>query len=124
MNTALWIIAGVLSAAFAASGLMKLTKDKASLVAGGQGWAEDVPGGLAKTIGALEVLAAIGLIVPALVDTATVLVPLAASGLVLLMLGAIVLHGRRRELMNIAVNVVLAGLALFVAVQRFGDYAL
>jgi uncharacterized membrane protein YphA (DoxX/SURF4 family) len=124
MGTALWIVTGLLAVAFAGAGLMKLTKDKADLVASGQGWAEDLPDGLVKGIGALEVLAAVGLVVPPLLDTAEVLVPLAAVGLVLLMLGAIVTHARRREFPNIVVNVVLAALALLLAVQRFGDRAL
>jgi uncharacterized membrane protein YphA (DoxX/SURF4 family) len=123
VNIALWIIAGVLAVAFAGAGLMKLTQDNAKLVASGQGWAEDLPANLVKAIGAVEVLAAVGLIVPPLIDTAEVLVPLAATGLVLLMLGAIVTHARRREVPNIAVNVVLAALSLFLAVQRFGTHA-
>jgi len=39
------------------------------------------------------------------------------------MVGAIVVHGRRKEYPNVAVNVVLLGLALFVAWGRFGAYA-
>ena len=122
MNTALWIIAGLLAVIYLGAGLMKLTKTKAALVQSGQGWAEDLPDGLVKLIGALEVLAAIGLILPALLDIATSLVPLAAVGLVLLMLGALVTHARRREFPNAAVNLVLACLALFLAVQRFGAH--
>ena len=71
----------------------------------------------------MEVLGAAGLVLPALVDTATVLVPLAASGLVLIMIGAAVTHARRGEYPNIAVNVVLGGLALFVAIERFDAYS-
>ena len=123
MSTALWIIAGTLAAVFAGVGLMKLVKDKPALVDSGQGWAQDMPGGLVKTIGALEVLAAIALIVPPLLGTAEILVPLAAAALVLLMLGAAGVHARRREIPNILGNVVLAGLALFLAVQRFGPHA-
>jgi uncharacterized membrane protein YphA (DoxX/SURF4 family) len=123
VNIALWIIAGLLAIAFAGAGLMKLTQDKAKLVDSGQGWAENQPANMVKAIGALEVLAAIGLVIPPLVNTTEVLVPLAATGLVLLMIGAIVTHARRREVPNIAVNVVLAGLALFLAVQRFGPHA-
>lgn len=55
--------------------------------ASGLGWAADFSPGTVKLIGQLEVLAAIGLIVPALLGVAPVLVPLAATGLVLLMVG-------------------------------------
>jgi hypothetical protein len=102
---------------------MKLTQPKPALVKAGQGWAEDVPDAGVKAIGALEILGAVGLVLPALLDTATVLVPLAAIGLAVLMLGAAVTHARRREYPNIAVNLVLAALALFVAVQRCGPHA-
>ncbi|MGY1883954.1 DoxX family protein [Blastococcus sp. SYSU DS0753] len=123
MNIALWIITALLAAVFLAVGLMKLTQPKPALVEAGQGWAEDVPDTGVKAIGALEVLGALGLILPALLDTATVLVPLAAVGLAILMLGAAVTHARRREYPNILANVILAALAIFVAVQRFGEYA-
>lgn len=123
MNTALWIIAAVLAVAFAGAGLLKVSQDKDTFVASGQAWAEDLPSGLVTTIGGLEVLAALGLVLPPLVGTAEVLTPLAASGLVLLMLGAVVTHGRRREFPNVAVNLVLAGLAVFLAVERFGPHA-
>ncbi|HEX9353566.1 MAG TPA: DoxX family protein [Streptosporangiaceae bacterium] len=84
MNIALWVIAGLLAVAFLASGAMKLTRPKEKLAASGMGWAEDFSAGTVKAIGTLEVLAAVGLILPAALDIAPVLVPLAAVGLVLL----------------------------------------
>lgn len=123
MNTALWIVAAVLAAAFAGSGLMKLFVPKDKLVTSGQGWAADVSQANIRLIGLVEVLGAVGLIVPALVHIAPVLVPLAAVGLVLVMVGAAVVHGRRGEIPNIAVNVVLLALAVFVAWGRFGPYS-
>lgn len=123
MDTAIWIVTALLAVAFAGAGVMKLTQPKPALVTAGQGWAEDFSDPGVKAIGALEVLGAVGLVLPALLDTATVLVPLAATGLALLMVGAAITHARRREYPNIAVNLVLAALAVFVAVQRFGAYA-
>jgi uncharacterized membrane protein YphA (DoxX/SURF4 family) len=119
----LWIIAGVLAVAFLASGVMKLARSKEQLAASGMGWTDDFSAGTIKLIGVLEVLAAIGLILPALLDIAPVLVPLAAVGLVLIMLAAAVTHGRRGETSLIAVNVVLLILAAVVAWGRFGPYA-
>lgn len=123
MNTVLWIIAGLLAAAFLASGLMKLAWPKATLAASGMGWVDDVSDTQVKGIGALEVLAAVGLILPAALDIAPVLVPLAALGLVLIMIGAAVTHGRRGEHQMIAVNAVLLALAAVVAWGRFGPYS-
>jgi uncharacterized membrane protein len=123
MNTAVWIATGLLAAVFAFVGLMKIAKPKHELAAAGQPWVEDFPPGGVKAIGVLEVLGALGLVLPALLDTATVLVPLAATGLALLMVGAAVTHARRGEYKNIAANVVLGALAVFVAVQRFGPHS-
>lgn len=120
MNIALWIVAGLLAAVFAAAGLMKLVQPKEKLVASGLGWAEDFGDGAVKGIGALEVLAAVGLILPAALDVVPVLVPIAALGLVLLMAGAIVTHARRKENPMVVINLVLLALAAFVAIARFG----
>jgi hypothetical protein len=56
-------------------------------------------------------------------DIAPVLVPLAALGLVLTMIGAAIVHGRRGETPAIAVNAVLLILAAVVVWGRFGPYA-
>ena len=85
MNIFLWIVAGQLALVFLATGAMKLLRTKENLVENGMGWTVDFSSPVVKSIGALEVLAAIGLILPALFDIVPVLVPLAALGLVLLM---------------------------------------
>ena len=123
MNVVLWIVAGVLAAAFLAAGLMKLAQPKEKLVESGMGWAGDYSPGVVKAIGALEVLGALGLILPAVFDVATVLVPIAAVGLALIMAGAIVVHARRKETPMVVINLVLLALAAFVAWGRFGDYS-
>ena len=64
-----------------------------------------------------------GVTLPALLDIAPVLVPIAALGLVLMMVGAIVVHARRKENETLPVNIVFPLLALFVAWGRFGPYA-
>jgi uncharacterized membrane protein YphA (DoxX/SURF4 family) len=120
MNVALWIIAGLLAVAFLAGGVMKLIQPKEKLAASGMGFVEDFSAGTVKAIGALEVLAAVGLILPAALDIAPVLVPLAAVGLVLLMVGAIITHLRRHEAQAIVVNLALLALAVLVAWGRFG----
>jgi hypothetical protein len=119
MNVVLWIVAGLLALAFLFAGVTKVARPQDQL-AEQMGWVEDFSPGMVKLIGALEVLAAIGLIVPPLVGVAPVLAPLAAVGLVLLMIGAAVTHGRRREMPMVLVNVVLLALAAVVAIGRFG----
>jgi uncharacterized membrane protein YphA (DoxX/SURF4 family) len=125
LETVIWVAQTLLAAVFATAGMMKLTQPRAKLLASGStAWVEDFEGSQVKGIGALEVLAAIGLIVPAAFEIAPVLTPLAACGVVLLMLAAGATHTRRGELRMLPLNVVLGGLALFVAIQRFGPHSL
>jgi uncharacterized membrane protein YphA (DoxX/SURF4 family) len=119
MNVFLWIAAAVLAAVFFASGVLKLLRSKDQLAASGQGWVEPFAPPMIRLIGAVEALGAIGLILPRALDIAPVLTPVAALGLMVVMLGAAVTHGRRREFPNVAFNIVLAVLALVVAIGRF-----
>jgi hypothetical protein len=125
MNIALWITAGLLAAAFLVGGTLKLILSKEKLAAApGGGWAEDFSAGAVKAIGVLEVLAAVGLILPAVLDIVPVLVPVAATGLVLLMIGAAITHLRRHETKVIAANLAYIALAGFVMWGRFGPHTL
>lgn len=120
VNVALWIVASLLAVAFLAGGVMKLAQPREKLAASGFGFVENFSAGAVKAIGLVEVLAAVGLIVPAALGIAPILVPLAAVGVVLLMIGAIVTHARRSETQSIVVNVAILALAAFVAWGRFG----
>jgi uncharacterized membrane protein YphA (DoxX/SURF4 family) len=120
MDITLWIIAGLLALTFLAGGVVKLVRPKEKLAAAGMGFADDFSAGAVKAIGAVEVLAAVGLTLPAVLGIAPVLVPLAAAGLVLLMIGAIVTHLRRHESQAIVMNVALLALAVLVVWGRFG----
>lgn len=120
MNVALWIVAGLLAAAFLASGAVKLVQPKEKLVASGMSALEDFSAGTIKVIGALEVLAAVGLILPAALGIAPVLVPLAAFGVVLLMAGATITHLRRHEVQAMVVPLALLAMGAVVAWGRFG----
>ena len=121
MSVVLWILQVVLAGAFLAAGAMKLTQSRARL-AERMKWVDDVSAPGIKAIGALEVVAAVGLILPGALGIAVVLTPLAAVGLVVLMLGAAGLHARRSEPSHIAINAVLLALAAVIAWGRFGPY--
>lgn len=124
MNVVLWIIAGLLALLFLAAGLMKATQSKEKLAANpNMGWTQDYSPTQLKAIGTLEVLAAIGLILPAALDIVPILVPLAATGLALIMIGAIVVHVRRKEYQPSGMNAVLLLLAAVLAIFRFGPNA-
>jgi uncharacterized membrane protein YphA (DoxX/SURF4 family) len=123
MNVVLWIIASLLAAAFLGAGLMKVSQPKEKLAAANMGWAEDFSAGTVKAIGALEILAAIGLILPAALGIAPVLTPLAALGIALVMVGAAITHARRKESQMIVFNAILLVLAVVVVWGRFGPYS-
>ncbi|MEX5711121.1 DoxX family protein [Parafrankia sp. FMc6] len=121
MNVTLWIIQGLLAAAFALGGSQKATQPKDKLV-GRLPWVEDFSPNTVRFIGVVELLAAVGLVLPRATGIAPVLTPLAATGLAVTMVLAAVTHVRRREPSGIAVNAVLFALAVFVAWGRFGPY--
>jgi len=121
MNLALWIVAGLLAAIFAFAGANKLFIPQKKLAkAPGGGWVNDFSPGFLKTLGAVEILGAIGLILPAALDITPILVPLAAVGLATIMVGAAIVTTRRQEPKHALLNVTYLALAAFVAIARFG----
>ncbi|MGP4010962.1 DoxX family protein [Streptomyces sp. 4N124] len=121
MNLALWICAGLLAAVALAGGISKTFVPKEALAAApGGGWTADVGVGFVKTLGVLELLAAVGLILPAAVGVAPVLVPVTAVCWVLLMVGAMITHGRLGEFRFVALNLAYLALAAVLVWGRFG----
>lgn len=119
MDTAITVIQVLLTLLFAVSGVLKLTLPYAKFVKlPAQSWANDFKPGQVRLIGVLEVCAAIGIIVPLLSHSLTMLTPLAAVGGALVMAGAMATHLRRAEYPNMAGNLIWLGLALFVAYGR------
>ena len=123
MNIALWILQGFLAAIFLIAGAIKVIKSKDELKAlGGEkmNWVDSISAISVKLIGTLEVLAAIGLILPQLTGILPWLVPLAAFGLVLTMIGAVMLHQRRGDGAKAIVQVIiLLVMAAFTTYGRF-----
>jgi hypothetical protein len=119
MNRALWIVQVLLALNFGMAGVMKSTMPIDDLVKNGLAWAADMPLWLVRFIGVSELLGAIGLILPAALRIKPVLTPLAASGLLTIMVLAAGFHATRGEWSGIAFNVVLGALAAFVAWGRF-----
>jgi uncharacterized membrane protein YphA (DoxX/SURF4 family) len=120
MNLVLWIVAGLLAAVFLVAGGSKLFIPRKKLLkAPGAGWVDDFSAGFVKALGAVEILGAIGLILPPVLHIAPFLVPLAAVGLATIMTGAAVVTFRRRERKHALGNVTYFALLAFVAVGRF-----
>jgi predicted outer membrane lipoprotein len=122
MHAFLWILQILLALVFGVLGVLKLSQPKRRL-AQSMAWVEDFPESRVKLIGGLEVLAAVGLILPGWTGVLTWLTPLAATALVVLMVLAGQTHRRRREPQVLPVNVVLGLAAAVVAIFRFGPYA-
>lgn len=121
MDLALWIAAGLLAAVALTGGITKTFVPVERLAAQhGGGWTADVPLPFVKTLGVLELLAAAGLILPAVTGIAPTLVPVTAVCWVLLMMGAMVTHGQRGEYPLVLLNVAYLALAAFVAWGRLG----
>ncbi|MGY1690634.1 DoxX family protein [Geodermatophilus sp. SYSU D01105] len=121
MDLALWIAAGLLSAVFLFAGSAKVAMSRERLAAApGGGWVMEFSAGFVKALGVVEVLGAVGLVLPALLGIAPVLVPLAAVGLATIMVGAVIVTLRRRESAHVLVDLTYLALALFVASGRFG----
>lgn len=121
MHIALWVMAGLLAAVFLVAGSSKLFIPRVRLAkAPGGGWVMDFSRGFVKTLGAVEILGAVGLILPAWLDIPPVLVPVAASGLATIMVGAAIVTYRRKEFKHMLLNLTYLALAAFVAWGRFG----
>ncbi|MEE8355851.1 MAG: DoxX family protein [Anaerolineales bacterium] len=119
MNTLLWVIQGMLASVFLMTGTMKIIKKKEDL-ADQMGFVEDFSQQQVKGIGVLEILGALGVILPWATGILTWLTPLAALGLGLTMAGAFLTHLRRKELIPMGiVNIVLFSLAIFTSYGRF-----
>lgn len=119
MNIALWIVASLFGFAYIVGGIIKISMSHEKYAAKNR-WAQDFSPGNVRSMGVIEIFGGIGLIVPGLLDVATVLVPVAASGLALYMAGAVTERVRRGEWSLLLGDLVFLGAMLFVAWGRFG----
>ncbi|WP_329317178.1 DoxX family protein [Streptomyces sp. NBC_01262] len=130
MNAALWTVQIVLAVVFLASGAMKVSQPKDRLIASGQTGVAPFPAPVIKLTASAEIAAAAGLILPQATGIAPVLTPIAAVGLAVVMVGAMISHstllradlaaGRGpKEALGVATTLVLLALCVFVAAGRF-----
>jgi hypothetical protein len=111
---AYWIVAGLLALFLLYAGGIKVVQTREQLRPM-MAWVDSLPMGLVRTIGVLEVLAAIGLILPPLTDIAPWLALAAAIGIVIVQIGGIILHLSRGEANVIWLNIVLVVTAAVTA---------
>jgi uncharacterized membrane protein YphA (DoxX/SURF4 family) len=113
MNYALWIVQGLLALLFLFSGGMKLVLPIEAMTK-----QMPLPGLFLRCLGVAEVLGAIGLILPGLLRIRRGLTPLAAAGLVLVMIGATTLTWANGGVAPALMPLVVGLLAAFVAYGR------
>ncbi len=119
-SVVLWIVQGILAFAFLSTGLMKLFMPLAAVM---PMMPMPLPGLFVRFLGAVEVLGAIGLILPGLLRIRPILTPLAACGLFIIMLGAVVLTLVSGKLAILLTPLVLALLTAFVVYGRRSLFA-
>jgi len=118
-NKVLWVVQGLLATLFLFAGGAKLV-----LPAEAMKGPIELPVAFLRFIGAAELLGAIGLIIPWLTRIRPVLTPLAAAGLVIIMIGATVLTGVGMGIAQAAFPGIVGSLALLVANgRRIDGYA-
>lgn len=122
MDVVVWILQFLLGLVFLAVGSMKVIqpKEKAAQMPN-MGWVNDFTQTQLRIIGVLEVLGALGLVLPKLTNILPFLTPLAAIGLMLTMVGAMLTHLRRKEYPQIGFNTVLF---VLLGVTLLGNWAL
>lgn len=119
MNVALWWAAGLLALVALIGGLTKTLVPHARLaVTHGAEWTAHFSTSFVKTLGGLEILAAIGLVLPAVVGIAAVLVPVTAICWVVLMVGAMITHIRYDSAKYVVLNLTYLIVATFIAWGR------
>ena len=114
MNVALWIVQVLLGLLFIFAGGTKLVLPLDQLTG-----PVALPGAFIRFIGVAEVAGGLGLILPGLFRIRTGLTPLAAAGLVIIMIGAVVITLIGREVMGAVISLVVGILAAFVAYGRW-----
>jgi hypothetical protein len=120
VNIALWIAQGLLALAYLAAGGLKVVRPREQLVASGNfDWMKDTSDLGVKAIGTVELLGALGMILPGVTGIAPILTPIAAVGLVVVQIGAIRVHLVRAERRALPANAFLLLVAAFVAIGRF-----
>lgn len=118
MNTALWIVQIVLALVFVVTGGLKLVLplDK---IAERMGKKDGFSPRVMRIIGLLEVMGAVGIVLPAWTEILPWLTPLSAGGLMLTMVGAAFENVRHKHFPMIMLNFLLGVLAIFVIYGRF-----
>ncbi|MCA0985706.1 DoxX family protein [Guptibacillus algicola] len=117
MNILLWIVQILLALMFLMVGSQKVVQSTKRNEAA-DNTASPSNNNLFVFIGIVEILGAVGLILPWLLNIVPILTPLAAIGISIIMVLAAIQHAKRKEMKSVVTNIVLLALALFVVIGR------
>ncbi|MFO7548339.1 MAG: DoxX family protein [Acidimicrobiia bacterium] len=117
MDKALWVAQFVAGAFFVFVGVNHFTLPPG--LPDQLAWMYELSPTAHAIIGVAEILGGLGLILPAVTRVLPQLIPLAAAGLAILMLGAVVYHVGRGEYLNVASNLVWVAVLGFIAYGRW-----
>lgn len=112
----LWILQWLVGLYFIAIGIMHFIVPEG--LPNTLSWMYDLSDSIHAVTGVAEILGGLGLILPSLTRVLPVLTPLAALGLGLVMLGAVVFHLGREEYLNIVVNLLNVAVLGYIAYGR------
>jgi len=116
MNIALWIVQGLLAALFLFAGGMKLVMPIEEML---KQMPIPLPGWFLQVTGIFEMLGSIGVILPWLLRIRPGLTPLAAAGLVIVMIGATAYNLAAGDVATALITLVIGLLCAFVAYGRW-----
>ncbi len=119
MNTLFWALQALVAVTFFYSGINKSIYSEQHLVSKGQTGVEGYSTPSIRFIGIIEILGAIGLLLPGIVKILPVAVPIAAIGFSIIMVLAARIHYQRKEPPNVAINLILLLLCICIAIYRF-----
>lgn len=119
LNITLWIAQWFLAVGLVAGAILKFMPiEKISAM---MPWTGQLPVAIVRLLGVIDLLGAVGLILPQLLHVKPRLTPWAAVGVIALMISAIIFHVSRDEASVIGVNIFYAVVAAFIAWKRFTD---
>ncbi len=118
IHITIWVAQVILAGSLIWAAWMKLFQSIEQLSAMWP-WAGEVPDAFVKFTGIVDLLGAMGLILPSLLRIKPNLTPIAAICIIVLMICASVFHIVRGEVSNIGANIVFALIAAFIAWGRF-----
>lgn len=116
MHRLTWVLQLLFGIYFLAIGMMHFVVPQG--LPAQMAWMYDLSPTLHAASGAAEILGGLGLLLPSVTRIKPVLTPLAAVGLIVVMLGAAAWHGSRGEVANLAMNLIVAALLGLIAYMR------